>query len=102
MLAIGDKVNLIDIDLRKEIALKEQPGVVEKIYEDFILIKLENYRTCLNKADLIEGEGFKLQVIKDNKSIDVGKEVFKDLKLLDSPKSREAYHNFKKMVIRRG
>ncbi|HFD2032847.1 hypothetical protein [Clostridium perfringens] len=66
MIDIGDKVNLIDIDLRKEIALKEQTGVVEKIYKDFILIKLENYRTCLNKADLIEGEGFKLQVIKDN------------------------------------
>lgn len=101
MIDIGDKVNLIDIDLRKEIALKEQPGVVEKIYEDFILIKLENYRTCLNKADLIEGEGFKLQVIKDNRLIDVGKEVFKGLRLLDSPKAREPYHNFKKIKIRR-
>ncbi|WP_075809903.1 hypothetical protein [Clostridium perfringens] len=101
MLAIGDEVNLIDIDLRKDIAITEQIGFIERIYKDFIVIKLKNYKTCLNKADLIEGEGFKLQVIKDNKSIDVGKEVFKDLKLLDSPKSREAYHNFKKMIIRR-
>ncbi len=102
MLAIGDEVNLIDIDLRKEIALTEQIGFIERIYKDFIVIKLENYKTCLNKADLIEGVGFKLQVIKDNKSIDVGKEVFKDIKLLDSPKGREAYHNFRKMIIRRG
>ncbi|MDM0609456.1 hypothetical protein QTH09_00255 [Clostridium perfringens] len=101
MLSIGDEVKLIDIDLRKEIALTEQIGFVERIYRDFIVIKLKNYKTCLNKADLIEGVGFKLQVIKDNKSIDVGKEVFKDLKLLDSPKSREAYHNFRKMIIRR-
>ena len=102
MLSIGDKVKLIDIDLRKEIAFTEQIGFVERIYKDFILISLDNYKTCLNKADLIEGVGFKLQVIKDNKSIDVGKEVFKDIKLLDSPKSREAYHNFGKMIIRRG
>lgn len=101
MVSIGDEVKLIDINLRKEIILEEQIGFVEKVYKDFILIKLDNYKTCLNKADLIEGEGFKLQVIKDNKSIDVGKEVFKELKLLDSPKCREAYHNFKKMRIRR-
>ncbi|MDH2474280.1 hypothetical protein [Clostridium perfringens] len=102
MLNIGDKVKLIDINLRKEIAFNEQIGFVEKIYKDFILISLDNYKTCLNKADLIEGEGFKLQVRQDNEWLDIGKEIFKNIKLLDRPKDRDAYHNFRKMSIRRG
>lgn len=101
MLSIGDEVKLIDIDLRKEIALTEQIGFIERIYKDFIVIKLKNYKTCLNKADLIEGEGFKLQVRQDNEWLDIGKEIFKDIKLLDRPKDRDAYHNFRKMSIRR-
>ena len=96
MLSIGDKVKLIDIDLRKEIAFTEQIGFVERIYKDFILISLDNYKTCLNKADLIEGEGFKLQVRQDNEWLDVGKEIFKDTKLLDRPKDRNIYRPYKK------
>lgn len=75
MINIGDKVKLIDINLRKEIAFNEQIGFVEKIYKDFILISLENYKTCLNKSDLIEGEGFKLQVRQENEWLDIGKEI---------------------------
>lgn len=102
MLNIGYKVKLIDINLRKEIVFNEQIGFVEKIYKDFILISLDNYKTCLNKADLIEGEGFKLKVRQDNEWLDIGKEIFKDIKLLDRPKDRDVYHNFRKMSIRRG
>lgn len=96
MLNIGDKVKLIDINLRKEIAFEEQEGVLERIYKDFILIDLENYKTCLNKADLIEGEGFKLQVRQGNEWLDIGKEIFKDTKLLDGQKDRNIYRSYKK------
>ncbi|XZM32548.1 hypothetical protein ACSXAY_11540 [Clostridium perfringens] len=85
----------------KEVTIEEHIGFVKKIYKDFILIELKNYNVCLNKADLIENVGFKLQVRRANEWIEVGKEVFTDLKLLDGPKVREAYHNFRKMSIRR-
>lgn len=96
MVYIGDKVKLIVIGFHKEKAVKEQIGFVEKIYKDFILIKLENYKTCLNKADLIEGEGFKLQVRQDNEWLYIGKEILKNTKLLDGPKDRNIYRPYKK------
>ena len=101
MLKVNRAVKLIENNERKDVTVDEHIGLVKKIYKDFILIELKNYNVCLNKADLIENVGLKLQVRKDNEWIEVGKEVLKDIRLLDGPKVREAYHNFRKMSIRR-
>ena len=96
MVNIGQKARLIILGKCKEIVKREQLGIVESIDKDFIVVKLRNYKTCLNKADLIEGEGLKLQVRQDNEWLDVGKEIFKDTKLLDRPKDRNIYRPYKK------
>lgn len=100
MIKVNRAVKLIENNEHKEVTIDEHIGFVKKIYKDFILIELKNYNVCLNKADLIENIGLKLQVRRDNEWLEVGKEVFTDLKLLDSPKARDAYHNFRKMHIR--
>lgn len=76
MINIGDKVKLIDV-IGKTSRTKEQIGFVESISNSFIVIRLKNYRTCINRADLIEHTGLRLQVRKNREWIEVGKEIFK-------------------------
>ena len=76
MINIGDKVKLIDVNGRKERTLEEHIGFVERISNSFIVIRLKNYRTCLNRADLILDTGLRLQVRKNKQWLEVGKEIF--------------------------
>lgn len=77
MINIGDKVKLIDQNGKKEMKILEHVGFVESISNSFIVIRLKNYRTCINRADLILDTGLRLQVRKNREWLEVGKEIFK-------------------------
>lgn len=77
MINIGDKVKLIDLNGKKEKREIEHVGFVESISNSFIVIRLKNYRTCINRADLVENTGLRVQVRKNKQWLEVGKEIFK-------------------------
>ena len=62
MLKINQAVKLIENNSRREASVDEYIGFIKAIYKDFIVIELKNYNTCLNKADLIEDTGLRLQM----------------------------------------
>ncbi|AMN31740.1 hypothetical protein [Clostridium perfringens] len=96
MIKTNQAVKLIESNGRKEVTINEHIGFIKEIYKDFILIELKNYDTCLNKADLIENIGLRLQVRKENEWIEVGKEIFEGIKVPDGPKDRNIYRPYKK------
>lgn len=96
MVEVGQLAELIILGKCKEITPIRQEGIIESINKDFIVIKLKNYKTCLNKTDLIENRGFKLKVKQNDRWIDVRKEILKDTKLPNKPKARNIYKHHKK------
>lgn len=67
MLKINQAVKLIENNSRREASVDEHIGFIKAIYKDFIVIELKNYNTCLNKADLIEDTGLRLQIRKEKR-----------------------------------
>ena len=63
-LKIGDSIRLIHRDYHHK--AKNYDGTVNKIYKNYILLDLENYKVCVNVADIIKPEQNLLQ-IRDNK-----------------------------------
>lgn len=84
MINIGDKVKLIDLNGKKEKREIEHIGFVESISNSFIVIRLKNYRTCINRADLIENTGLRLQVRKNREWLEVGKGIFESVEKGDN------------------
>ncbi|MDO6232890.1 hypothetical protein [Clostridium perfringens] len=96
MLKINQAVKLIENNSRREASVDEHIGFIKAIYKDFIVIELKNYNTCLNKSDLIEDTGLRLQIREEKEWVKVGKEIFERIKVPDGPKDRNIYKPYKK------
>ncbi|EOU1153730.1 hypothetical protein C4D51_01230 [Clostridium perfringens] len=96
MLKINQAVKLIENNSRREASVDEHIGFIKAIYKDFIVIELKNYNTCLNKADLIEDTGLRLQIREEKEWVKVGKEIFEMIKVPDGQKDRNIYKPYKK------
>lgn len=83
MLKINQAVKLIENNSRREASVDEHIGFIKAIYKDFIVIELKNYNTCLNKADIIEDTGLRLQIREEKEWVKVGKEIFERIKVPD-------------------
>lgn len=75
-LKIGDNIKLLcknGIGNNRDIA--EYEGKIEKIYKNYILLDLENYKTCVGIADIIKPSQNVLQLIKNRNRINVTKDM---------------------------
>ncbi|HAT4161930.1 TPA: hypothetical protein I9Z77_001354 [Clostridium perfringens] len=97
MFNIGDKVELIDTEKARgrESEAYEQYGVIEDIFKNFILIKLPNYRTCANKANIGTDGNFKLLVKNGDTWVDIGREALNDIGTVGANKTRKPFRKFK-------
>lgn len=72
----GDRVRLLcknGVVNNRYIA--EYYGKIEKIYKNYILLDLENYKACIGVADIIKPAQNVLQLIKNKKTIKLTKDM---------------------------
>ncbi|BFK81295.1 hypothetical protein I3900191A7_14400 [Clostridium baratii] len=50
-------------------------GKVEKLYKNYILLDLKDYKICLGMADIVDPKEYKLKIKKKKEWIDVTKEM---------------------------
>lgn len=69
----GQAIKLIKKDYHNRIT--ERVGKIAKIYSNFILLDLKEYKTCIGIADVLSPRDYKLKVKNNKKWIDVDKEM---------------------------
>ena len=72
-LKIGDSIRLIHRDYHHK--NKNYDGTVNKIYKNYILLDLENYKVCVNVADIIKPEQNLLQIKKNKEFNKITKDM---------------------------
>ena len=69
----GQAIKLIKKDYHNRIT--ERVGTIAKIYSNFILLDLKEYKTCIGIADVLSPRDYKLKVKNNKKWIDADKEM---------------------------
>lgn len=69
----GQVIKLIKRDHHKR--LTEKVGKIDKIYNNFILLGMKEYKTCIGIADVVSPGDYKLKIKKNKQWIDVDKEM---------------------------
>ncbi|BFK81464.1 hypothetical protein I3900191A7_16090 [Clostridium baratii] len=69
----GRAIKLIKKDYHNRIT--ERVGKIAKIYSNFILLDLKEYKTCIGIVDVLSPRDYKLKVKNNKKWIDADKEM---------------------------
>ncbi|WP_338627641.1 hypothetical protein QJR52_07090 [Clostridium baratii] len=72
----GRDVRLVRKDYHNRVI--ELPGKIEKIYRDFILVRLKDYKICVGISDILDPWQYILKINENKQWINITKEMLKE------------------------